>query len=103
MFTALWNQAKRPDSLLVTDDMLCRGVLRAILHLGVRVPEELRLISHANEGVPLPFHLAVTRLELSPDEFSRQAWEMLLRRNRGNPPTQNRVTIPLRLVPGETC
>jgi len=102
LFTAIWKQSKKPDSLLVTDDMLCRGVLRAILHFGVRIPDDLRLITHANEGVSFPFHLPVTRLEASPLDFARQACELLLLRSRGKLPVQKRVTIPVRLVQGDT-
>ena len=101
LFTALWNQTKRPDGLLVTDDIFCRGALRAILHLGVQVPEELHLITQANEGVALPFHLTVTRLELSPPEFARQACEMMLLRCRGKTPAQKQIDIPVRLVQRE--
>ena len=102
LFAAIWSQAKRPDGLLVTDDMLCRGSLRAITRLGVQVPEQLRLVTHANAGVSLPFHLTVTRLESSPADFARQACDLMLRRARGQAPAKKRVVIPTRLVPGET-
>ena len=70
-FVALWHGAKRPRGLLVWPDVAARGVVTAVLASGVRVPEDMELVLHQNEGLafacPLPAHWVVS----SADEVGR--------------------------------
>jgi len=63
-FRALWDQPEHPDGLLVDEDAVAAGALMALVELGVRVPEELKLVLHKNEGVdllcPVPATFAVS-------------------------------------------
>ena len=55
-----------PDVLLFTDDHLAQGGLLALMECGVRVPEDVRVVTHANRGSG-PFWLKpLTRLEMDP-------------------------------------
>ncbi len=56
-FAALKN---RPDALIVFPDDCARGVVSGILETGVRIPDELELVFHKNEGIDLfcPFPAA---------------------------------------------
>ena len=65
MTRSLMNSGKRPDALLVNHDMLTRGVLLALMERGVRVPEDIALISHENKGAEIlaPFPLTVLRFD----------------------------------------
>lgn len=45
---ALWKLPQRPDGLVVVPDEVARGVIMAALELGIKVPEELRVVSHRN-------------------------------------------------------
>jgi len=49
----------RPDGVFVFPDVSARGVMTAVMELGVRVPEELKLVFHRNSGVKWPCPLAV--------------------------------------------
>jgi DNA-binding LacI/PurR family transcriptional regulator len=103
MFLRLWDQPNRPDGLLVTDDMLCRGVLRAILHLGIKLPDTLRLITYANRGIAFPYHLPVTRVEFDPEEQARHAVEMMVFLVSGWRLPSRDVQLPGTLVQGATA
>ena len=77
LFMQLWKQSEKPDSVIVVDDVLCKGVLRAVLQLGVKLPEDIQLITYANKGVPLPFHKPVTRIEFDVEAQAERAVEMM--------------------------
>ena len=50
-FRDIWAQQVRPEGLFIQYDWVCRGAITAILELGVRVPQNLRLVLYKNEGV----------------------------------------------------
>jgi hypothetical protein len=98
----LWQLDSRPESLLVVDDVICRGVLRAALHLGIDIPRQLRLVTFANRGVDLPYHKPVTRVEYDPAELVREAVDMMEVLQRGKEPERRVIEVPGKLVQGET-
>lgn len=98
----LWRQPHHPDGILVHDDIACRGVLRAALHLGIDIPGQLRLVTHANRGVDLPYHKSVTRVEFDPVEQARRAADLMMTLLRGETPTSNYIRLPGTVVKGET-
>lgn len=102
LFRRFWDQPSHPDGLIVPDDVMCRGVLRAVFELGVRPPEDLRLISHAVQVVQLPYHKSVTRLEQDPLELARQAAVMMLRLVQGDHDGQDIRIVPATLIKGAT-
>ncbi|MDD5705623.1 MAG: GntR family transcriptional regulator [Kiritimatiellae bacterium] len=101
-FRRLWETSPRPDGLLVTDDMICRGVLRASLQLGIELPGHLRLISHANRCVTLPYHKTVTRIEFDPAAQARAAVDLMLRLLRNPEAAEPTIRVPVTLIKGET-
>lgn len=55
-FRSLWlSHAKKPDGLLVLDDMLYRDMAPTFLVNGIRVPDDLVVVSHANAHDNRPF------------------------------------------------
>jgi len=85
---AIWQAADKPDALLVMDDISARGAVQAMLGLGIRVPEDLLVISHANKGSGIFYPLAFPKIEYDPVEFMTRAGEMMieLMDNPGLPP-----------------
>ncbi|MCX7936025.1 MAG: substrate-binding domain-containing protein, partial [Planctomycetota bacterium] len=66
-FLRLWRAKEmHPDGLVIMDDVLCAEAIPAILKEGVRVPEELLIVSHANKGVAWPALLPIARMEVDP-------------------------------------
>ena len=104
LFMRLWSAeaADRPDGILVVDDILCGGVLRAILQLGLELPRDLRLVTKANKGIALPYHRSVSRIEYDVDEWVDKAVRMLETRSKG-PPSPPRVEyVNAKWIQGET-
>ncbi len=69
----------RPRAIFFAEDSYFDVASRAILELGIKVPSELAIITHANVGREFHFPMSVTRLGFSADEVSNAAWNMLRR------------------------
>lgn len=67
----------RPKAVFFADDIICENGTRAILELGIKVPEELSIITQSNEGHEIPFPVPLTKLEISASEVVNTAWHML--------------------------
>lgn len=59
-FRELWAAPRRPEGLVVSDDIVMRGAITAILEAGVRVPGKLKVVSAKNKHVELfsPFPIS---------------------------------------------
>jgi DNA-binding LacI/PurR family transcriptional regulator len=98
-FREAWAaEREKPDGLLVADDVLFDEAQIAILELGIRVPDQLRIVTHANKGDGKRYPFPVTLLQMDPVRYAEILGEMLLKRMRGEdviPPT---AEIPCELV-----
>jgi DNA-binding LacI/PurR family transcriptional regulator len=65
---------KHPDGLMVYPDTSARGVMTAALELGVRVPDDIKMVFHHNTGVNWLCPLPVDWVE---SDTSRWAAEMI--------------------------
>lgn len=92
----------RPQGLVVQDDVMCNGVLRATLKLGVQLPRDLRLVSFAIRGVELGYHLPVSRVEFDGKELAERAVDLMLKLVRQRPVTELPLILPGRTIKGET-
>lgn len=81
--TEQWRRAKRrPDALIVSDDIATRGAAIALIKAGIKVPEEMVLVSFANEGIEHHYGLEVVRYYLSPRELAGKLVSILKKRMR---------------------
>ena len=64
-------RGKAPDVILFTDDHLAQGGLLALMAHGIRIPEDVRVVSLANKGLGPVWVEPVTRLEM--DAFAHGA------------------------------
>ena len=102
LFVEFWQQSVRPEAIVVLDDIFCMGILRAITHLGLDMPRDIKLITFANKGVDLPYHKPVTRIEYDPGEQTRLAAEMMIGLIQGKEPSEKHIRLPGRLIVGQT-
>lgn len=76
-----WRREKRrPDAMIVSDDIATRGVAIALIKAGIKVPEEMLLITQANEGIDHHYGVDVVRYYLSPRELAGKLVSILKRR-----------------------
>ena len=93
---------KRPGSDLVffTDDFIARGGMCAILEAGLKVPEDLGVITFSNRGNMPFFPLKLTKIEADPFDLAHMIVDEILRRIAGLPPRE--ITLPVQFVPGDS-
>lgn len=100
-FREIWmSDLEKPDGLIVADDMLCQGAMQAIQELGIRVPEQLSIVTHGNKdsGVKYPFSVPV--LECDPDAYAQAMVELMVGQLRHEPLEQSQINIPFRWAVG---
>lgn len=98
----LWKLPQKPDGIVVTDDVACRGILQACLQLGVDLPNDVQLVSHSNKGVEFPYHKPLTRLEFDPQEQVKHALELIVDMLGNKTITEKHVLVPGKLISGDT-
>ncbi len=94
----------RPDSLLVANDNVCRGVIYAALESGMAIPAQLGLITHRNKGIDIFSPLPLTCLEIDPGAYAKALVEHGLRKIAGEcDGVQDCGKVGPSLVIGESC
>jgi len=102
LFMQLWDKPDRPDGVMVADDILCHGVLRAILERQVNLPRDLCLVTHANRGFGFPYPRPVTRVEYDLEEWAKKAVRMLEALIKGQSLENKAEWVTANLVKGDT-
>ena len=59
-----------PDCLVVADDIIMRGIAAALIREKVRIPEDLMIVTKANESIRFQYGIPVIRCESSLREVS---------------------------------
>ncbi len=108
-FREIWlAHDQKPDGILVTDDMLFADAKTAILQLGIEVPADLVVVSHANRGAGMHDPFPVARLELDPDAYAAAMFNKLKRTLAGHQDdetswTHAHLIVPPELTEAESC
>ena len=90
-----------PELLFFRDDFIAVGALTALLQAGVRVPEDVRVVTVANRGNCPVFPKSLARIELDPEQNGIVYAERVL--HVLSPIRFKRMgSIAYRYVPGET-
>ncbi len=77
VFKRFWNQPNHSRAVFFIDDGTCEVALQSILELGIKVPEELSIITHANKGRVFHFPVSLTRIEFDTEQAVRLGWEIM--------------------------
>ena len=95
------GRAARPDLVYFTDDYLAIGGLWALERLGLRAPDDVKVVSLSNYGNAPFYPKALTRFEFNHFDFAAKTVRAILRYLRtGNPP--GNVLCNIRYVRGGT-
>jgi len=84
-FKQLWAGPERPDGVFVYPDISARGVSAAALELGVRVPDELKLVFHHNSGVDWFCPLTADLVESDTARWAAEMITQIHRQMQGKP------------------
>ena len=101
VFRARFAEGKiRPDLIYFADDYIARGGLTALLSLGVRVPDEVRVVAYANKGFVPVFPVSLARIENDPVEIGAHTAEAVISKLEGR--TSDVLPAKPRLVAGDS-
>ena len=90
-----------PDVFYFNDDFVASGALMSLAHHGVRVPEDVRVVSFANLGLGPVFYRPLTTFECDSFAYGEAVASALIRfLESGKWPGD--VVFEERYVPGET-
>lgn len=102
-FREVWSAKKeKPDGLIVCDDILFADAAVAILQAGIRVPEQLMVVTATNKGSGMLYPFPVARMESDPEVHVRIVGEMLLKMIAGEPVAAPLVHVPWRWLEPQT-
>jgi DNA-binding LacI/PurR family transcriptional regulator len=74
----IWACPRKPNALFVFDDIAAKGVVQAILQLGIRVPDELLIVTLANKDSGVFYPIPMQRVEYDLEELARLGGGLLL-------------------------
>jgi LacI family transcriptional regulator len=90
--TKILRQRNRPAAILAMNDRLAFGAYQAIAEAGLRVPEDISIVSFDNDELAAYLRPGLTTVALPHQEMGRRSVELLL---GGGPAGETRVSMPL--------
>jgi DNA-binding LacI/PurR family transcriptional regulator len=100
-YCALKGKKWLPELIFSSDDHLTTGMIVAFYEAGIRIPEDVRLVTLANTGYGPVFSRPLTRMEYDGSAIGKTLTECILSYLRTGDFPQNAVVGP-RYVRGET-
>jgi DNA-binding LacI/PurR family transcriptional regulator len=98
-FREIWRAgAEKPDGILIADDILYRDASIAIRELGIRVPEELMIVTHSNKGATFPQLFPATLLQFNPEAYAETLAQATLALLRGELPAAKDIILTHQVV-----
>lgn len=96
---AALDKADRPDAIFCMGDLILMGVMSAIHASGLRVPEDIAVISISNGLLPTLYDPKITHVETSGYKLGKKAFEQMLNRLHGAEAAEE-VFVESVLIPG---
>ena len=102
--TTLLQQAAPPTAIIAAGNRILVGVLKAVQQRGLRMPQDLSLISCDQTDLALLYPGPITLVDRDIREIGRTAAQLLLERlgQSATGPAQ-RIIVPTRLILGGSC
>jgi DNA-binding LacI/PurR family transcriptional regulator len=99
-FREIWfGGGEKPDALLVADENYLPEVAMAVIQLGIRVPQDLLLVSHRTRHVQWAVPLPVAYIEEDVDLFAQVLADRLLARIENRPKPEMPAASVYQLFP----
>ena len=94
---------QRPTSLTVVDDLMALGVLSTLDELGIRVPEQISVVSFNNVLLSEMSKPPLTSIDINIFELGYQASRSLIQKIENRTEPTKRIIIPHKLVERQSC
>ncbi|MFZ2654103.1 MAG: substrate-binding domain-containing protein [Victivallales bacterium] len=103
------NKKSRPEALFISHDLLTKEALRGLDEMGLKIPDDIALLTHANKGDVFESRIPLTRMEIDPYEVAAATMNYIKNKcmysQEKIESTSYRVPSPIRakLVEGKSC
>ncbi|MCC6579617.1 MAG: GntR family transcriptional regulator [Phycisphaeraceae bacterium] len=85
LFHRLWSLPDKPDAVLVTDNVMAQGVIKATMNLHVQVPDRLKLICTKLSHVPMFTPIPVSHVVVDESRIAQGLLAQIRRQTEGQP------------------
>lgn len=93
----------RPTALLVSDDLLALGIIKALKKKQIRIPEDCSIISFNNVLIAELSQPALSSVDIQVYQLGYQAGKCLIERMNQPDEPMKRIILPYRLVERDSC
>lgn len=99
----LLDSSALPTAIFAASDVLAAGAMQAIKERGLRIPDDIALVSYNDLDIATLVEPPLTTVAAPVRELGATAMQMLQRLIAGETVEQQQVTLPTRLVIRRTC
>jgi LacI family transcriptional regulator len=99
----LMELAEPPDALFCANDDLAAGAILGLWELKLRVPSDVSVVGFDDRPFAAHLPLPLTTVAMPLQEMGVEAAHELFRALAGEPPTNQRIHVPCRLVVRNSC
>lgn len=99
----LMRLPERPTAIFTISDTLAIGALQAIKQAGLRIPDDIALVSFNNIPAASIVEPGLTTISAPTQDLGREAMKMLRILVQGENPQCTHLTLPVSLVKRESC
>lgn len=90
-----------PDVLFFKDDFVAAGAITALLRNGIRIPQDVRVVTWANKGLGPVYSCSFTRMEMDPVAHGEKIASWLLKCLRAKA-FSSKISVSPEYIKGET-
>ncbi|MDN4642043.1 LacI family DNA-binding transcriptional regulator [Agreia sp. PsM10] len=101
--TALFAQSDRPSALVVLNNSMTIGALRALRRLGLHIPADVAFVSYDDFEWSDLFEPRLTTVAQDVEAMGEQAVELLLARMNGDTSEARRIRVPTTFEHRNSC
>lgn len=65
----------RPDAIFSNTDSRTPGLILALAHLGLRIPEDIAVLTHKNKGIDILSSVPLTAMVVDPEELAQGVYD----------------------------
>ena len=94
------HRAHLPDAILFDDDYMAEGGIAALLGCGLRIPEDVKVVTYSNSGNEPVAGVALARIDNDPVSYGDTVSEYILKLLSGRRAAPPRIFW--RFIPGES-
>lgn len=98
----IMNQPERPTALVVFDDVAAFGVLRGLTEMGIKVPDDVKLVSFNNIALSELSSPPISSIDIGTYQLGYSASQTLIRIVQNEPLNAKEMIIPHRLIVRES-